>query len=74
VVPTHERLALVAPQIEIIARRGLRSAMGDGWCLRCMRRLGLNESDMDCLNEFTCGEVKDLIARTIIAVANEHAA
>jgi hypothetical protein len=38
-----------------------------------MRRLGLNESDMDGLNELSIGEVEELVARTIIAVTNEHA-
>jgi hypothetical protein len=38
-----------------------------------MRRLGLNESGMDGPNEFSSGEVEEPIARTIIAVTNEHA-
>jgi hypothetical protein len=35
--------------------------------------LGLNESDMSGPNEFASGEVADLVARTMITVANEHA-
>jgi hypothetical protein len=38
-----------------------------------MRRLGLKESGMDGPNEFANGNVEDPVARTIIAVANEHA-
>jgi hypothetical protein len=59
--------------LETIGWRGLRSAKGDGRCGKCMRRLGLNESDMDGPNEFSSGEVEERVARTIIAVTNEHA-
>jgi hypothetical protein len=38
-----------------------------------MRGLGLNENDMDGLIEFARREVEDPVARTIIAIANEHA-
>jgi hypothetical protein len=38
-----------------------------------MRRLGLNESDKDGPNELSSGEVEEPLARTIIAVTNEHA-
>jgi hypothetical protein len=38
-----------------------------------MCKLGLVESDMDGPNEVANYEVEDPIARTIIAVANEHA-
>jgi hypothetical protein len=38
-----------------------------------MRRLGLNESDMDGPSELSSGEVEELVAGTIIAVTNEHA-
>jgi hypothetical protein len=34
-----------------------------------MRKLGVNERDMDGPNEFASGEVEDPIARTIIAIA-----
>jgi hypothetical protein len=53
--------------------RGLKNVRGDGWCWRCIRRLGLNESDMDGPNEFARREVEDPIPRAIIAIANEHA-
>jgi hypothetical protein len=39
-------------RLETIGRRGLRSTIGDGWCWRCMRMLGFNESDMNGPNEF----------------------
>jgi hypothetical protein len=59
--------------LETIGRRGLRSAKGDERSKRCMRRLGLSESDMDGPNELSSGEVEEPVARTIIAVTNEHA-
>jgi hypothetical protein len=36
--------------------------------------LGFNESDMDGPNKFACGEIEDLVGRTIIGVSNENAA
>jgi PIN domain nuclease of toxin-antitoxin system len=59
--------------LETIGLRGLRRTRGDKWCKRCMRRLGLNESDMNGQNEFARRKVEDPVARTIIAIANEHA-
>jgi hypothetical protein len=59
--------------LETIGWRGLRSNKGDNLCKRCMRRLGLNESDMNGQNEFARRKVEDQVARTIIAIANEHA-
>jgi hypothetical protein len=38
-----------------------------------MRRLGLNESDMDGPNELSIGEVEEPVARSIIAVTTKHA-
>jgi hypothetical protein len=38
-----------------------------------MRRLGLNEGDMDGPNKFVIRDVEDPLARTIIAIANKHA-
>ena len=72
---THERLALVPPpMLETIGRRGLSSAKGDGRCGRCMRMLGLNESDMDGPNELSSGEVEEPAARAMAPAGGAVAA
>jgi hypothetical protein len=59
--------------LETIGWRGLWSAMSDGWGWQGIRGMRFNERDMDGPNEFSSGEVENIVARAIIAIPNEHA-